>query len=123
MMKDSPRRKIVDAIDFLTGDKNEQQIVEIDIEKIVEFSDHPFHLYEGKRLDDMVESIKKNGVLSPVIVRSIASGKFEMLAGHNRMNAAKIANIDKIPALIKENLSDEEAYIIWNLAPICCMPR
>ena len=111
MMKDSPRRKIVDAIDFMTDDKNEPQIVEIDIDKIVEFSDHPFHLYEGKRLDDMIESIKKNGVLSPVIVRSISSGKYEMLAGHNRMNAAKIANIDKIPALIKENLSDEEAYI------------
>jgi len=111
MMKDSPRRKIVDAIDFMTGDKNEPQIVEINIEKIVEFSDHPFHLYEGKRLDDMVESIKRNGVLSPVIVRTISSGKYEMLAGHNRMNAAKIANIDKIPALIKENLSDEEAYI------------
>ena len=111
MMKDSPRRKIVDAIDFLTGDKNEQQIVEIDIDKIVEFSDHPFHLYEGKRLDDMVESIKKNGVLNPVIVRSISSSKFEMLAGHNRMNAAKLANLDKIPALIKEDLSDEDAYI------------
>lgn len=111
MKKDSPRRKIVDAIDFLTDGKPEQQIAEIDIENIVDFSDHPFHLYEGKRLEDMVESIKKNGILSPVIVRSTTPGKYEMLAGHNRMNAGRLAGLDKIPAFIKENLSDEDAYI------------
>jgi ParB family chromosome partitioning protein len=111
MKKDSPRRKIVDAIDFLTDGKSEQQIAEIEIENIVGFSDHPFHLYEGKRLDDMVESIKKNGILNPVIVRSVSPGKYEMLAGHNRMNAGKLAGLDKIPAFIKESLSDAEAYI------------
>ena len=111
MKKDSPRRKIVDAIDFLTDGKLEQQIAEIDIENIAEFSDHPFHLYEGKRLEDMIESIKKNGILNPVIVRSTSPGKFEMLAGHNRMNAGRLAGLYKIPAFIKENLSDEDAYI------------
>ena len=111
MKKDSPRRKIADAIDFLTDGKLEQQIAEIDIENIVEFSDHPFHLYEGKRLEDMIESIKKNGILNPVIVRSTSLGKYEMLAGHNRMNAGRLAGLDKIPAFIKEDLSDEDAYI------------
>jgi len=111
MKKDSPRRKIADAIDFLTDDVIEQQITEIAIEDIVEFSDHPFHLYEGKRLDDMVESIKNNGILTPVILRVITPGKYEMLAGHNRMNAAKLAGLTTVPSFIKENLSDEEAYI------------
>jgi len=111
MKKNSPRRKIVDAIDFLTDDKVEAQISEIEIDNIVEFSDHPFHIYEGKRLEDMIESIKKNGILNPVIVRFVSSGKYEMLSGHNRMNAAKLAGIDKIPAFIKENITDEEAYI------------
>ncbi|GAU79897.1 ParB N-terminal domain-containing protein [Fusibacter sp. 3D3] len=122
MKKDSPRRKIADAIDFLTDGKPEQQIAEIYIENIVEFSDHPFHLYEGKRLEDMIESIKNNGILNPVIVRLTTPGKYEMLAGHNRMNAGKLAGhnrmnagklagLDKIPAFIKENLSDEDAYI------------
>lgn len=111
MKKDSPRRKIADAIDFLTDGKLEQQIAEIDIENIAEFSDHPFHLYEGKRLEDMIESIKKNGILNPVIVRSTSPGKYEMLAGHNRMNAGRLAGLYKIPAFIKENLSDEDAYI------------
>ena len=111
MKKDSPRRKIADAIDFLTDDVLEQQVAEIAIENIVEFSDHPFHLYEGKRLDDMVESIKNNGILTPVILRLVTPGKYEMLAGHNRMNAAKLAGLTTVPSFIKENISDEEAYI------------
>ncbi len=111
MKKDSPRRKIVDAIDFLTDEIVDHQVAEILIDNIVEFSDHPFHLYEGKRLDDMVKSIKNNGILTPVILRVIRPGHYEMLAGHNRMNAARLAGLEKIPAFIKEDLSDDEAYI------------
>lgn len=111
MKKDSPRRKIVDAIDFLTEEVVGQQVVDVAIEEIEEFSEHPFHLYEGKRLEDMVESIKANGVLNPVIVRKLGSGRYEMLSGHNRMNASKIAGQKTVPAFIKDNLSDEDAYI------------
>lgn len=111
MKKDSPRRKIADAVDFLIDDANEHSVPEISIRDIKEFSDHPFHLYEGQRLEDMVESIKANGVLTPVIIRSLGPSQYEMLAGHNRMNAAKMAGLNTIPAIIKENLTDEEAYI------------
>jgi ParB family chromosome partitioning protein len=111
MKKDSPRRKIVDAIDFMTDNSFEQQIIEIPIDEISDFKDHPFHLYEGKRLDDMVESIKKNGILNPVIIRKQNNGEYEMLAGHNRMNASLIAGFKTVPAFIKENITDEEAYI------------
>lgn len=111
MKKDSPRRKIVDAIDFMTEDSIGIQVTDIAINEIDEFRDHPFHLYEGQRLDDMIESVKTNGVLNPVIVRKLDNGRLEMLSGHNRMNASKLAGIDKIPAVIKEGLSDEEAYI------------
>ncbi|VDN49219.1 ParB domain protein nuclease [Petrocella atlantisensis] len=111
MKKNSPRRNIADAIDFLTDDSYEQQITDIEISEVSEFSDHPFHLYEGKRLEDMVESIKKNGVLNPVIVRKLDDGKLEMLSGHNRMNASRIAGLEKVPAVIKSGLTDEEAYI------------
>ena len=82
----------------------------IPVEKIVPFHNHPFRLYEGERLDDMVESIKEHGVLNPVIVHKVADG-YEMLAGHNRWNAAKIAGIREIPAIVKEDLSKEEAYV------------
>lgn len=82
----------------------------ISVEKIVPFHNHPFRLYEGERLDDMVESIREHGVLSPVIVQKVAD-KYEMLAGHNRWNAAKIAGVSEIPAIVKDGLSEEEAYV------------
>jgi ParB family chromosome partitioning protein len=111
MKKNSPRRNIVDAIDFLTEGSLEQQVQDISIDKISEFTDHPFHLYEGKRLEDMVESIKANGVLTPVIVRKTEIGRYQMLAGHNRMNASKLVGLETVPAVVKDNLTDEEAYI------------
>ena len=67
-------------------------------------------MYEGERLEDMVQSIREHGVLNPVIVRKQKDG-YEMLSGHNRQRAAMLAGIDKIPAIVKENLSDEDAIV------------
>ena len=67
-------------------------IVSIPVEEIHPFHDHPFRLYEGERLEDMVQSIRDHGVLNPVIVRKAARG-YEMLAGHNRTNAANDSRI------------------------------
>ncbi len=114
MKADAPKRKIFnDAVDLLstveqpaTGSSLEM----LDIDAIKPFRHHPFHLYEGERLNDMVESIKEHGVLNPVIVRKMHYG-YEMLSGHNRQNAAKIAGLKQIPAFVKENLPDEEAYV------------
>ena len=79
------------------------------------FQNHPFHLYEGDRLKELVDSIAENGVLVPVIVRKIepdADGyRYEMLAGHNRRQGAIQAGLDKIPCIVKENLSDKEAWV------------
>ena len=78
------------------------------------FRGHPFRLYEGDRLNDLVESISDNGVLVPAIVRKIKPDEdgfeYEMLAGHNRQNAASIAK-RPLPCIIKENLSDQDAWI------------
>lgn len=58
----------------------------------------------------MVESIREHGILNPVIVWKNKGG-YEMLASHNRLNAAKIAGLTEIPAIVKNELSDEEAYV------------
>ena len=83
-------------------------------EAIRGFRGHPFRLYEGERLNDLVESISENGVLVPAIVRKIEPDEngfeYEMLAGHNRQNAA-IAAKRPLPCIIKENLSDHDAWI------------
>ena len=79
------------------------------------FRNHPFHLYEGERLKDLVDSIAENGVLVPVIVRAIEPDengyRYEMLAGHNRQQGAIKAGVDKIPCIVKDNLTDREAWI------------
>ena len=77
----------------------------IPVDQIKPFLEHPFKLYQGERLDDMVESVREHGILTPVIVRKTCSG-YEMLAGHNRQNATRIAGIKEIPAVVKENLTD-----------------
>lgn len=87
----------------------------IPINKIRFFKDHPFRLYDGERLTDMANSIETNGILVPVIIRRIETDEnscdFEMLAGHNRMNAALLIGLGHLPAIVKENLTDEEALM------------
>ena len=117
MKANAPKRKVFqDALDLLAEDPVKDTsvavngIVSIPVEEIHPFHDHPFRLYEGERLEDMVQSIKEHGVLNSVIVRKAARG-YEMLAGHNRTNAAKIAGLTEIPAIVKTDLSDEDAYV------------
>lgn len=118
MKANAGKRKIFDAVDLLTEDtsaqitevKAENGVEQIKIDDIQAFHDHPFHLYEGERLQDMVQSIKEHGVLNPVIVRKLGKG-YEMLSGHNRANAAKLAGLTEVPAIVKADLPDEEAYV------------
>lgn len=99
-----------DALDFITNSTEIASVESIAIDMLKPFNGHPFKLYEGERLDDMVESIKENGILSPVIVRKLKSD-YEILAGHNRVNAAKIAGLEQVPCIVKSGLSDEDAYV------------
>ena len=89
------------------------EIINIQLDKLVPFANHPFKLYEGQRFDDMCESIKENGVLLPIIIRPAdGDDNYEILSGHNRAEAAKAAGLEFIPAIIRENLTDEEAMFI-----------
>lgn len=105
-------------MDLLTEDtsaqtteaKSENGVEQIAIDSIKAFHNHPFHLYEGERLDDMVESIREHGVLNPVIVLKTEDA-YEMLSGHNIANAAKLAGLTEIPAIVKVGLSEAEAYV------------
>lgn len=112
MGKFEPKGKNIlgDAIDFYTEDNEIGSVEEIDIDLLKPFHDHPFKLYEGERLNDMVESIKTYGVMTPVIVRKMKKD-YEILAGHNRTNAARLAGLSKVPCIVKDKLTDEEAYV------------
>lgn len=115
MKANAPRRKVFnDAINLLADEVPvpvvENGIQMILIENIKPFHNHPFRMYEGERMEDMVDSIKEHGVLNPVIVHKTEDG-CEMLSGHNRWNAAKLAGLTAIPAIVKEVLTEGEAYV------------
>lgn len=115
MKANAPKRKIFnDAVDLLGGIGEaaalEDGIRMLPIDGIRPFRKHPFRLYEGERLDDMVESIREHGILNPVIVWQEGDG-YEMLAGHNRLMAGKLAGLTEIPAIVKADLTEEEAYV------------
>lgn len=114
-MKANNKRKVFgDAVDLLMDEIEKMEVPRgvqlIQIKNIQPFHDHPFHLYERERLEDMIASVKEHGILNPVIVQKIDCG-YEMLSGHNRMNAAKLAGLKEVPAIVKTDLSEEEAYV------------
>lgn len=72
---------------------------------------HPFKVIDDAAMQEMVESVKQSGVLSPGIVRPLESGGYELLAGNRRKRASELAGLDQMPIIIK-NLTDDEAIIL-----------
>lgn len=105
----------VDSADFLVseekGDKNNmnKQIQNIAPQKLAAFKDHPFQVRQDEDFQELVDSIKENGVLIPAIARPKGDG-YELISGHRRKLAAAIAGLDTIPVLVRE-LTDEQAII------------
>lgn len=98
------------SIDELLGVVNEESAMEIEINRIHAFKDHPFKVLDDEKMADLVESVKVNGVLIPVLLRSDGENGYEMISGHRRMHAAVIAGLATIPAIVRE-LSDDDAVI------------
>lgn len=84
--------------------------VEIELGLISPFENHPFRVIDDERMEELVESIREQGVLTPVLVRTDDEGGYEMISGHRRLHAATIAGLKKIPAIVRE-LTDDEATI------------
>lgn len=99
------------GFNFETMLSQNNQIKQVPLDMLVPFHNHQFSLYDGERRDDMVESISKNGVTSPIVCRPNPDGSdtYEILIGHNRWNCSKIVGLETIPAIIKEKLTEDEA--------------
>ncbi|GHU94840.1 nucleoid occlusion protein [Clostridia bacterium] len=87
------------------------EIREIRLDQLVPFANHPFKLYSETRLDEMAKSIVNGGVHVPIIVRP-KDGKYEILSGHNRSEAAKLAGLETVPAIVRDELTDDEALLV-----------
>ena len=110
-MKNRSGEKIkMPTLDELMGISGEENSTELDLNKIHSFANHPFKVVDDEEMDDLVESIKKNGILVPVLVRPDADNNYEMIAGHRRMHAAIKVGLKTIPAIIRD-LDDDEAVV------------
>ena len=82
-------------------EKNDK-IVQICIDNIYPFTDHPFEIRDDDAMKETVQSIKDFGVIMPVIVRQTDEGGYEMISGHRRMRACELAGVDTIPAIVRD---------------------
>ena len=99
------------SVDELLGVEGEESSLELEIAKIQSFQNHPFKVVDDDKMEELVNSIRQNGVLTPVLVRPTDDGGYEMISGHRRMHAAQRAGLTKIPAIIRE-LTDDATTIV-----------
>lgn len=93
----------------LLGISDEQSSIDLEINQIKSFKNHPFKVQMDRKMEDLIESIKENGIITPVLVRPLDDG-YEMVSGHRRMFAAQSCGLQTIPAIIRE-MNDDEAIV------------
>ena len=110
-MANRPGQKIkMTSIDELLCVPDTEGTIDLEVKAIYPFENHPFKVLDDEKMDELVESIKTNGVLTPILVRPDDEGTYEMISGHRRLFAAKQIGLAVIPATIKE-MTDDEATI------------
>ena len=88
-----------------------EQVVQIPLTELHPFEGHPFKVLDDELMQDTVDSIMQFGVLTPAIVRPDPGGGYEMVAGHRRLRASKIAGKETMPVIVR-NMTDDEAIIL-----------
>ena len=88
----------------------EEKIIQIEIERLTTFKDHPFKVQEDEDMKMLIESIEKYGILNPLIVRPLKEGVYEIVSGHRRRYAAEKLGYRKVPVIIRV-MRDEESVI------------
>ena len=93
---------------FLTDDS--EIIIQMEIERLKTFKDHPFHVKDDEDMKALKVSIEKYGILNPLIVRPLKEGVYEIVSGHRRKHAAEQLGYRKVPVIIRV-MRDEESVI------------
>ena len=86
-------------------------LTDIPTAEISDFPDHPFKVRMDESMTELADSAKERGVLSPVLVRPMPDGGYQMVSGHRRKMAAELAELPTVPCIVRE-LTDDEAIII-----------
>ncbi|MBR1670525.1 MAG: ParB/RepB/Spo0J family partition protein [Butyrivibrio sp.] len=102
--------KLNNFADLVGGD--DTAITDVPLSDLHEFKNHPFRVLDDEKMDEMVESVKTNGILNPGIVRPrMEGGGYELIAGHRRKRACELAGLETMPVVIR-NYSDDEATVV-----------
>lgn len=88
--------------------KEKETIEYLDLKHLVPFRNHPFKLRDGEEKEQLLQSIKTQGAIEPLIVRPLSESEYEVISGHRRMEICKELGMEKIPVIVR-NLSDEQA--------------
>ena len=91
-------------------ESNASSAKEIELDKLIDFENHPYHVNDDEEMKLLVLSVIDNGILNPIIVRE-KKGFYEILSGHRRKRAAEIAGLKSVPCIVK-CLSDDEATVL-----------
>ncbi len=116
-MKDQKPKMNLASLDsiFTTQEERDnakkEHVINLPIEQIHDFPDHPFKVLDNEEMDDLVKSVSVKGVILPTIVRQREDGNYEMISGHRRKHAALRAGLKEIPCIVKD-LTDDEATIL-----------
>ena len=87
------------------------RIYDIPLSEIDDFPNHPFKVKMDEDMNQLVQSVKERGVITPITLRQKEDGRYEIVSGHRRRKACELAGLDSVPAEIKE-LSRDEAIIL-----------
>lgn len=104
----------VDELFMTDGEREENQlprIREIPLSEIDDFPDHPFKVKLDAGMDELVQSVKERGIITPITLRQKEDGRYEIVSGHRRRKACELAGLDAVKAEVKE-LSRDEAIIL-----------
>ena len=92
-------------------DASLEKIREIPLDQLVPFKDQPFKVIDDESMMDTVQSIREHGILLPLIARPMPDGKYEIVSGHRRSHAGKLAGLETVPVIVRE-LDDDTAVIL-----------
>ncbi len=88
--------------------KEKETIEYLDLKHLVSFRNHPFKLRDGEEKEQLLQSIKTQGAIEPLIVRPLSESEYEVISGHRRMEICKELGMEKIPVIVR-NLTNEQA--------------
>lgn len=86
-------------------------VLDLPLDQIGDFPNHPFKVRQDEAMMEMMESVQLHGVLVPGLVRQLADGSYQMVSGHRRKLASRLAGLDTLPCIVRD-LSDDEAIIV-----------